>query len=392
VSATQIKVAVTLTNVIGPATNSLFGVAQPEDQQHWYEAVFADMNKTGGVGCRQVIPQFFRANPADQNDLQQKCLDISQAGVFAEIDNGAYAFFPQKQCFAQHRIPYFGGFMLFRSEIDSFYPYLFNLSEFDTLEHNTIFALKDRGFFDLPANEKLGFVYRDCNKTLVDKTLSWIQQAGVPSSKLVTYNFGCPSAFASPSDIQAAILKFQQNTVTHVTAHNFTGDYANFTNVAEQQRFRPKYGLPDESLIDISYGGQKPNYANIADAVIVAAGRSGEERTPGATPSPGTAKCDAIYQAHGLPPTYKLPPGAGYTCDALWMFRAAVDNAPALHPAALAAGLQRTRSIEFSYPGGPNEFSGARVTTGGEFWRVAQFKTSCSCWQVIDPTFHPSYA
>jgi hypothetical protein len=269
VTATQIKVAVTLTNVIGPATNSLFGVAQPEDQQHWYEAVFDDMNKTGGVGCRQ--------------------------------------------CFAQHRIPYFGGFMLFRSEIDSFYPYLFNLSEFDTLEHNTIFGLKDRGFFNLPANEKLGFVYRDCNKTLVDKTLTWIQQAGVPSSKLVTYNFGCPSAFASPSDIQAAILKFQQNTVTHVTAHNFSGDYANFTNVAEQQRFRPKYGLPDESLIDISYGGQKPNYANIADAIMVAPGRSGEERTPGATPSPGTAKCDAIYQAHGLPPTYKLPPGAGYT-------------------------------------------------------------------------------
>jgi hypothetical protein len=89
--------------------------------------------------------------------------------------------------------------MLFRSEIDSFYPYLFNLSEFDTLEHNTIFAPKDREFFNFPANEKLGFVYRDCNKTLVNKTLTWIQQAGVPSSQLVTYNFGCPSAFASPA-------------------------------------------------------------------------------------------------------------------------------------------------------------------------------------------------
>src|SRR5207248_9850806 len=143
---------------------------------------------------------------------------------------------------------------------------------------------------------------------LVNKWMSWFQQAGVPSSQIVTYNFGCPAVFANPSDIQAAVLKFKSANVTRLTAHQIVGDFANFSNVAEQQGFRPKYGLPDESIIDISYGGQKPNYANLADAIIIAGGRSGEERTPGATPSPGTAKCDVIYQTHGLPPTYKSPP------------------------------------------------------------------------------------
>ena len=73
------------------------------------------------------------------------------------------------------------------------------------------------------------------------------------------------------------------------------------------------------------------------------------------------------------------------------MFRAAVDNAPALNGGALAAGLQRAKSVEASYPAGPNDFTGTRATTGGQFWRVAQFKAACKCWQVIDPNFHPSY-
>jgi hypothetical protein len=225
----------------------------------------------------------------------------------------------------------------------------------------------------------------------VNKWFAWFQQAGVPSSQLVTYNFGCPAVFASPSDIQAAVLKFQQNHVTRMTAHQIVGDFANFSNVAEQQGFRPKYGLPDESIIDVAYGSQAPNPNNIVDAIAIAQGRSGEEHTPGSIPSPATAKCDAIYQAHGIDPTYKLPAGAGYVCTQLWMFQAAINNAPVFRAEALAAGLQRARSIESSYPAGPNDFSGVRQTTGGQFWRVAQFKSACKCWQVIDPNFHPNY-
>jgi hypothetical protein len=391
VSNSQIKVAVTLTNIVGPAANSIFGIASPADQQKWYEAVIDDLNKQGGVGCRKIVPTFYPTNPTDQNELQQRCLQIVQSGAFAEIDNGSYAIYPQKHCFAQHRMPFFGGYILFRSEIDQFYPYLFNISEFDTVDKNAVFALKDRGFFNVPANEKIGFTYRDCDKPLVNKWLGWLAQAGVSGSKLVTYNFGCPAVFASPSDIQAAVLKFRQNNVTRITAHQIVGDFANFSNVAQQQGFHPKYGLPDESIIDVAYGSQAPNPDNIKDAIAIAQGRSGEERTPGAQPSGGTAKCNAIYQAHGLPPTYKLAPGAGYVCSQLWMFQAAIANAPAVHPAALAAGLQKAKSVDVSYPAGPNDFSGTRQTTGGQFWRVAQFKGDCKCWQVIDPTFHPSY-
>ena len=52
---------------------------------------------------------------------------------------------------------------------------------------------------------------------VVKQYLGWLQQAGVSSSQIVTYDVGCPDGFANPSDIQQAILKFQGSGVTHVT-------------------------------------------------------------------------------------------------------------------------------------------------------------------------------
>ena len=68
-----------------------------------------------------------------------------------------------------------------------------------------------------------------------------------------------------------------------------------------------------------------------------------------------------------------------------------MQHAPSLDRASFAQGLNRARSVEFSYPQGPNDFTGPRVMTGGQFWRTAQFLTSCKCWQVIQQDFRPSY-
>jgi hypothetical protein len=203
---------------------------------------------------------------------------------------------------------------------------------------------------------------------------------------------GCPAAFASPSDLEQAILQFQRAGVTNVTTTYFLGDFANFTNLAEQQRFRPQYGIGDDGTVNISYGSQHPDYANIQNAIAVTASRYGEERTPGLSPSAGTARCNAIFRSHGQPPVYGQPiGGGGLVCDELWMFQAAADHAGALARAGLAAGLQASRSVDFSYPEGPNDFTGPRVTTGGEYWRVDQFQSGCTCWRVVDPAFHPSF-
>src|SRR5205807_1085669 len=176
---------------------------------------------------------------------------------------------------------------------------------------------------------------------------------------------GCPSGFASPSDLEQAILEFQQAHVTHVTTAEFVANFPNFTKIAEQQGFHPKYGIADSEGVATTKGALAPDYNNIANAIGIMQSRYGEEGTPGMTPSAGTARCNAIFQAHGRPPVYQQPVGfGGAACSELWMVAAAIGHTRALARSALASGLQAARSVDFSYPDGPNDFTGSQVTTG----------------------------
>lgn len=179
-------------------------------------------------------------------------------------------------------------------------------------------------------------------------------------------------------------------------AVTMAGSFSNFTSIAEQQGFKPKYGLPDEAIIAISYGSQHPDYNNIAGAIAITDSRYGEEHTHSLTPTAATSKCNSYFTSHGQPTLYQMGviTGAnmGVMCDELWMFKAAVEHSPQLSPAALGAGLQAAKSVDFSYPLSPNDFSGCHVTYGGEYWRPTEFMSSCTCLQVVDPNFHPSYS
>jgi hypothetical protein len=391
VTANQIKIAATLVDVAGPAANDLFGIDPPASQQADFEAVIDGINKEGGIACRKVVAQFFDANPADQSGLHQKCLDIAASGAFAVVDPGDYAV-TGPLCFAQQRMSYFGGYFITQKQVDQGFPYLFELANFDHLFHDTVFALRDRGFFNAAKGfKKVGIIYRDCFPELIARTLADLHQSGVQDTQILTYDYGCPAAFASPSDIAQAVLRFKTAGVTHMTEVQDLADLANFTNIAEQQGFKPVWGLPDDQVIGIAYGNQRPNENNIANAIVITESRNAEERTPGVPLTTGTARCNGYYQSHGKPPVHERRQATGNICDQLWMLKAAIENAPALRRDALAAGLQRAKSIDFSYPQGPNDFSGTHVTYGGQFWRVAQYHAACHCWQLVDREFHPSY-
>src|SRR5207244_2065663 len=100
----------------------------------------------------------------------------------------------------------------------------------------TAHGLAAQGFFD-PAKgfKELGMLYRDCPPELPKEMIDNLHAVGVTDSQIVTYNFGCPSPFASPADIQQAILKFKSAGVTHVTLVNDVTDFDAFTRTAQQQ-------------------------------------------------------------------------------------------------------------------------------------------------------------
>lgn len=392
ITADEVHVAIALTELIAVG-NQLFDIPTPEEARADFEAAIAGINAEGGVACRTLVAQYVNADPTNESQMMQLCRDIADSDVFAVVDTGSLATRPAVlACFGQLQVPYFGAFFITQEAQQEFYPYLYS---FYTKEHvywSTAFALRDIGFFD-PANgfQKLGFIYRDCEQAAIDAFRAWIREAGVPDEQVVTYDVGCPALFATEADLAQAVLTFQREGVTHVVPANFQGDIARFTAQAEQQGFRPRYGFPDEALLSIAQGSRSPDPDNIANAVAITLSREGENNTPGMTPTAGTERCNAYRATAGLPPVYDVPANAGHACDQLWMLQAALGQANQLSATALPVGLQRTGSIDFSFPQGANDFTGERVTTGGQFWRVAQFMPDCECWRVIQPDFRRGY-
>jgi len=209
----------------------------------------------------------------------------------------------------------------------------------------------------------------------------------------VPYDFGCSSTtIPTPSDIEQAVLKFKTAGVTHVTSAEFVGGFWTFTRIAEQQNFRPEYGIPDDQVVAISYGSNHPDYKNIANAIAITPFRNGEEVTPGYHPSAGTQRCSALHKKRGEPAVYQQKEGIGGTaCDELWILKAAVEHAPALSQDALAAGFQAAQTLDLSYPDGPGVWSGKGNTVWMNYWRTDRFVEGCKCWRVEDARFHPSY-
>ena len=393
VTSSQIRIAVILIQILGPAANSTFGIPPPATQQAYAEDVIDSVNASGGVACRKLVPVFFTADPADTSNLQQTCLGVIQSQPFFVVDLGAYYTYPQLAvCYPQAHIGYVNTGGLSLSQQRQFYPYDWGLFLYDNLYKDTVSGLQQRGFFAASSGfRKIGVMYTSCLPDLPKQFTGWLNQAGVPSSQIVGHDVGCPTSFDSPGDIEEAILTFKQQGVTNITFVHDTADFSNFTTIAQQQGFSPKYGIADEGIVAISYGSQKPNYQNIANALAITTYRYGEERTPGYPPSAGTQRCNAIFAAKGQPSVYQQPIGqGGIICSLIWMVQGAIEHEPALLRSNVAAGLQASKSTDFSFPYGPNDFTAAGTTTAGEFWRVDQFLPSCSCWQVVDRNYHPS--
>ena len=392
----EIKVAIILINIAGGAANSTFGVATPSQQQSAYQDVINSTNASGGIACRKLVPLFFTGDPLDQSNLEQLCQNVISSGPFVVIDYSAYYVFPQiAACYMQAHIPFFSNAPISAKEQQEFYPYLFSEKLGEVLYKDTAYGLKQEGFFGA-GFKKLGIIYRDCVPEFYPEFIGWLNNAGIPSSQIISHDIGCPTGFDTPSDQGSAILTFEEQGVTNVTVLNDNVDFSNITTVAAQQGFHPRWGIPDDGAVATSYGSQHPDYSEISNALAIEGDRYGEEHTPNYPPTSGTAKCNAIFASAGQPPVYQQNVGlGGLACDQVWILEAAVDHAPVLERSALAAGLVNAGSVDTSYPEGPNNFAsntftGSRITYGDEFWRADEFVGSCSCWQVVDNNWHPA--
>ncbi|MBM0125229.1 hypothetical protein [Pimelobacter simplex] len=383
----SIDVGVALVDLGGAAGNETFGLASVPDQKAAYSAVAADINKAGGAACRKIVLHFYNANASSPDLMHQTCLAILQDKPFAVLDVGGFQ--SQVDCVTDAKVPFFTA-RLSLADASSKYPYLFAQQADEVSLHNSVYALKSLGYFD--GDPKVGVVYRDCQAAVVEDYFGWLSDIGIAEREVVKYNFGCPNGFAAPEALQQAVLKLKKEDVTRVLPIGMAADFANLTKSAQEQQFKPKYGVSGaDGILDVTYGLLGPDFENLEGSIGISATAFGEERSD-VEPATGTKACNALMTGVGLPAVYDQKAGlGGHACTQLWELQAMLNNVTEVSTTALAEGLSKAGPLPHSYPAGPTANTDPRITFGGQYWRAMEFKGDCDCWDLLDETFKPGF-
>lgn len=395
VTATQVHIDVTLADLQGQAGNSLVGIPSADTQKAMFEAALAQVNAEGGIRCRKVVAKYYKANPLDQQSLQAICLQIVADKPFALLDEGLGSPVGSpapRDCPPGYKIPSFSSLSLGQAEIDKFAPYLFGYyPAAETTVHDSILGAKQLGWFT--AGAKVGLLEQQCNPNLNVVALRDLASIGFPESEVTTFDFGCPNAIPSPSDVQAAVLAFQRAGVTHVL--DDAGVYQNyFSKVAQAQAYHPKYMVGDQGTIALwsnpSFGPDPDNYDG---SLAITGTRYGEATTAGLRRNAATSKCDRAMAAAGQPGAWESPAGfSGVVCSIVTMLVQGANNAPELRRDQIARGLASLATLDMPFPAGPAVFSAHKGQLGGGFWRPTLFHKDCRCFRVSRASFQKDFA
>jgi hypothetical protein len=395
VSDSEIQVAYTLLDLAGPIGNGAVGVESPEKQKQQAEAVAAAINKAGGVRCRKLVVKTYSVNPLDQNQQQSTCLRVIQERNFAVLDSSGYTFPPSsKDCFLRQGVPYVGFYGPLPGQERQYGKFLFSIdAPVAKLIRTSILAMKGQGFYD-PAKgfKKLGLFVEDCVPELIDLARKALGEVGVAGSAIDTFEFGCPTTgFAAPNSVAQAVTQHRLAGVTHVIPITGSGSFSNYTKIAQQQNFHPRYtvldyqGLPATSETQ----GTGPDPSNFDGSIMASLHRWGEYNVD-LPPSPGAARCSQQLQSVGQPPMTKANRNVGGACNLLNLFAAMASKTPTLSQSTLGDGNAGIGRFEAAFPSGDGVFDRAGKHSGGDFYRFIQWQAACYCWKPLDRDFRPA--
>ena len=396
VTSKQITVAATVIALSGGSLNDAsFGVPSVASQEANWKLVADNINKNGGIGCRKISLELYPVNSLDATGAQQVCLNIAAAHPFIVLDPGVLTEANASDCLPAHKVPLASEYLT-EEQLDKYHPYYLQIGALpEEIVENGVLGLKELGYFKASKGfKKIGVLYHTCSKALADAESSALKAADIPSRDIVDYNLGCPTGTDTPASLEQAVLNFKNAGVTDVMMLEIT-DGGIFTQVAEQQNFKPQYLYAEnDAATNVSTGGNAPNPDNFNNAVDALGSAYGEQSTPAYTPSGGTQKCNAIYKAAGQPSVYSQTTGyPGVICDYLWFAQALLSHAKTFQASDLPSDMRAMGTVDFSYPFAPTDFAAApaAATYGVDFWRAAIYHASCKCWQIPSATFHPPF-
>jgi len=187
------------------------------------------------------------------------------------------------------------------------------------------------------------------------------------------------------ADISSAVLKFRSSGIDRVVFLD-SGSYAAtvFSQTAEQQHYRPRYGF---SSLNSIVGLQGSNSTAPQQQLAGAQGVSWETQADGLakTPTSSAKQCLAILKKGGVVPT-DAGTEASYlkTCQTFFLFKAAADVAGTdLNRDTFINAIERLGStyVATNTWDGMTHF-GAGDRSGVSVYRPFDYHSNCSCFRV----------
>lgn len=380
---------------VGQANRSIGGNQWREGEPKSFgDAYIRWFNKTGGLCGRKIVPVWIDektvtgASP-DAND-QAACTALTQDNkVFAAMSMGTFR--PNRlACLTRAGVIALDVSSLLTSDaeearqhFDHFYqPYKFTLDRFLPIY---VDQLVKANYFDKGA--RVGLLYTDVpaeERAIKRVLIPALQARGitVADQARVTHTYGIDSFAAAQAQTNNAVLSFQTRGVTHVLAPIDSYSFGSFIGRADQQGYKPRYGISFSATSGIRGGYGMAQSEQFDGAVMVTWAPALSPNEAWATP--GTKQCLDILKQEGHPAPNDFGTLSLTYCDFLTFMRVVLDGAaditvPGFHRA--ATSLQRqTTGYGWSWRLAPNRHD------GGDSIRVATYTGGDKGrWRYITP-------
>jgi len=367
----------------------------PGDTRPYYNAVLDEVNRSGGVAGRKLVPSYFAVSAANPQSADEQTSaacehwthDVKTFVVFDALNELIRDCAERHGMLALNGGP--GGVDTVTSTFRRYPHYLEPSStRLDALAAMTVEGLARTDYFDPGA--VIGVVTWDSPnfRTAVSHGLQPALHAlglktAVEEYVAVPETTGALSS--SSASISSAILAFRQRGVTHAFVLDGPSGVALgsvltilWMNAAGSQKYYPRYGFNDYNNAGSAYGVD-----NVRRSRVISTIDTDADFDAGVGTNRRREECFAVMRRHGLSPTQQIEAYMVHACDNVWYFRAVLGTARTVvdrdRVMAVAAALGTTYRSPYTYR---TRFSSDQRDGVAAFRRMG-FYDDCTCFRYI---------
>jgi len=374
------------------------GNIDPGDLRDYYNILVADVNRTGGVAGRRLVPAYYQTSTMSSESAESQLNAACQHWAY---DVKAFVFLDARlesarACAEQHGMLSFsgGGNAVTRTFLR--YPHYLEPSgvALEDYEGATVSGLAKTDYYGkAPVIGIVTWDHPDFRTAVRDGMVPELAKLGF-KPKVVSY-VKVPASYAdaggTSASVSSAVLKFRQEGVTHVFIADGPAGVALglvitalWIKAAGSQGYYPRYGFNDlngpQAALDAHLWGPD----DVRGARVVTASNADDRTDAGVAPNRARIACLALMRRHGMPmDNIEAKFAMIHACDNIWFLRAVLGTARA--PVNRDRFVALTEALGTTYRGPAtyrNELSPTRHGGVAGFRRMA-LDDGCGCYKYI---------